>query len=43
VIERRMDQSALARPAALLDRKHELERVRAALGAVAKPYGPITD
>ena len=34
-----MAQSALAWPAASLDREHELERVRAALGAVANPYG----
>jgi hypothetical protein len=34
-IERRTDRSSLARPAALPD--HELERVRAALRAVANP------
>jgi hypothetical protein len=36
-----MDQSALARPAALPDREHEPERVRAALRAVADPYWAI--
>jgi catechol 2,3-dioxygenase-like lactoylglutathione lyase family enzyme len=37
-IERRIDQSALARPAAPPDREHVLERVRAALRAVANPH-----
>jgi hypothetical protein len=36
-----MDQSALARPAVLPDREHELERVRAALRAVADPYPSV--
>jgi predicted ATPase len=34
-----MDQSALAWPAALLEREHELERVRAALRAAGKRAG----
>ena len=34
-----MDSSALARPAALLEREHELERVRAALRAAGKRAG----
>src|SRR5688500_12751891 len=34
-----MDSSALARPAALLEREHELERVRAALRAVGQRAG----
>ena len=34
-----MDQSALAPPAALLEREHELERVRAALRAADKRAG----
>ena len=38
-IDRRMDQSALAQPAALLEREHEVERVRAALRAVGQRAG----
>ena len=34
-----MDQSTVARPAALLEREHELERVRAALRAVGQRAG----
>jgi hypothetical protein len=34
-----MDSSALVRPAALLEREHELERVRAALRAVGQRAG----
>ena len=38
-IDLRMDQSTLARPVALLEREHELERVRAALRAAGQRAG----
>jgi DNA-binding CsgD family transcriptional regulator len=38
-IEWRMNQSALARPAALLERDHEVERIRTALRAVGQRAG----
>jgi hypothetical protein len=34
-----MDQSALARPVELLEREHEVERIRAALRAVGQRAG----
>ncbi len=40
-IDRRMDQSAVAQPATLLEREHELERVRAALRAVGQRAGGV--
>ena len=40
-IDRRMDTTAPAEPAALLEREHEVERVRSALQAVARNAGGV--